>query len=400
MSRFSRAPPPPGTRRTEGGLLLSTGCATLDAAVGGGWRVGTLVLLEEDSTGDTACGVTGAFAAEGIAWQQQVGFAADDTGGDWLQRLPRKWVPRKRLHPVAPPQPTPTAPPACCGGEGACGSAQSCCAAVVVAPPFADVDSDEPDAGWDGGGAGLRTAWQYRKYLPPRTGEGGGDTPTPPVYCHRFDLRRTVPLDEVAGSVTVLAPTPEGPPFYDQLATLIGAYLEPSPGAPRVSRLVVRVSPTPTEGGGWAGWAPFLQCLGRLRAAASASTSGGGGAVVVVSLRGVLPPHVAAAARTQCDVALKLHGTGDPPAGLEVWGEAAVGVGGEGVGDAAGLLLLRRPPRGGGSLAPLPLPGALWLYGRSGGALQFSLPHPPPEPAAAPEGGLSCGGGGGGGDGF
>ena len=75
---------PPGTRRwLDGALLVSTGLASLDTALGGGVPLGSLVLIEEDARGGKlAHTLASLFAAESLAaGHNLITAGADGRGG-------------------------------------------------------------------------------------------------------------------------------------------------------------------------------------------------------------------------------------------------------------------------------------------------------------------------------
>lgn len=100
MSSFRRAVPatgisiPAGTRRwLDGALLVSTGLASLDEAIGGGVPLGSLILVEEDARGGRLAGTLAAlFAAEALAAGHDLVVAGADGRGNnpetFIESLP------------------------------------------------------------------------------------------------------------------------------------------------------------------------------------------------------------------------------------------------------------------------------------------------------------------------
>ncbi len=223
MSSFKRAPTatssaaPPGTRRwLDGQCLVSTGSAGLDAALGGGIPLGSLVLLEDD-----ACGaghgalLASLFAAEGLACGHGLIVAGGDgrvTPQGFVEGLPL-CVSRGSgdLAALAAGQgasvrkPTDSREGEGNGREGEGGG---------------DTEDPEEELGgeaWDVSGKGLQNAWQYKKYLPGAAttgtaaaggGEGGATAPppTPQKYCHTFDLGKRIPAVSLAKATIATLP--------------------------------------------------------------------------------------------------------------------------------------------------------------------------------------------------
>ena len=197
---------PVGTRRwLDGQCLVSTGHAALDGALGGGIPLNSLVLLEEDVCGGHASLLASLFAAEALA----CGHGLCVAGGDG-RHTPRSFLEALPL----------------CVSRGSADMASLAAGAGAAVPLGSAATADEPAlAGggegeeqlqqdlpaqqWDVTGAGLHTAWQYKKYLPPPPpaagagGASGGAQPSAPLqqgYCHTFDLGRRVPAASLAAS--------------------------------------------------------------------------------------------------------------------------------------------------------------------------------------------------------
>ena len=211
----------PGTRRwIDGQLLMSTGHSQLDAFIGGGLPLGSIVLLEEDARGAHATSLAKVFLAEGIAcgqavslvsWNLQAGLKA------FLESLPAN-VSRDSKDTVSATQ---------AGKEaiahrkaGADVQGEKAGDEDGSAGSGSDSDSDDDTAGVedklnrlrvddagkrdDTAVAGLKIAWQYRKYLGPQQQHLSASAVK---YGHTFDLHRRIhPLTlEQSGAAVVSA---------------------------------------------------------------------------------------------------------------------------------------------------------------------------------------------------
>lgn len=153
----TRAPQRRGTRSWVSGLpLASTGNAALDRLLGGGVPLGSLVSLESDRFTNHADALSRLFLAEGVFCEHKCVLVASDgpqATAKLLRDLPDHSAGRDASMIAAT------------SGAAGAGRAQG---EDAIAEEEEGSGEEEEEA--DRSGAGLRIAWQYRKYLP---GAGG-----------------------------------------------------------------------------------------------------------------------------------------------------------------------------------------------------------------------------------
>jgi elongator complex protein 4 len=206
----------PGTKPfLNGQALISTGLAQLDAIIGGGWLLGTLVLLDIPRHDDAAASTSLVddfhryFVAEGIVSGQHAVVVSDDADSFATHQLPL---------------------------ELSMAQKQVKAQLAASANPSADDES-------------LTIAWQYQKYISDATSSSSLDKPR---FCHSFDLSRpmhtellrvnapsTLDLSTYSGSMDVA---------YAQLIADIARTVETYSSDARVVRVSVRELGSPLLG--------------------------------------------------------------------------------------------------------------------------------------------------------
>ena len=215
---------PSGTRRwVDGQCLVSTGHASLDAALGGGVPLGSLVLLEDDASGNGHGALLASiFAAEGLA----CGHALTVAGGDGRLTLQQfvENLPLCVSRGSADLEALATGQGASVAKSSQTSELTEDTAMGMKETPVVKEDGPSEEEGeeqcWDVNGSGLHNAWQYKKYLP-GAADGTDNSKSsslnpnvPPVssssaqkYCHTFDLGRRIPAVSLSAAAIELVPT-------------------------------------------------------------------------------------------------------------------------------------------------------------------------------------------------
>ena len=190
---------PSGTKRwLDGALLVSTGLASLDAALGGGVPLGSLVLLEEDACGGKlASTLASLFAAESLAaGHTLITAGADGRGGGGGDTFLDTF-----LHSL----------PFCSSSGSADAAARAADAAAAIAAGLNAADIVEDDTGVDvvektlatGQRSGLSSSYAAAAAAAialtaeSETTRGVGGS----SFCHTFDLSRRTTLSYLSSLI-------------------------------------------------------------------------------------------------------------------------------------------------------------------------------------------------------
>lgn len=202
----------------NGQTLLSSGLAQLDAILGGGLLLGTLVLLETPRSDTGAASVALVddvhryFAGEGVVSGQCVMLIAQDAAGFAQHQLPLELsLAQKQV--------------------------KQQLASLEVANKQQQQQQKSNEAQADQDDAKLTIAWQYSKYL-----STDGPQQQQQRFCHSFDLSRPIHRELLEANPPVLvdtlsldAPSPQA--AYDQLLQKIEAEIKEKTG-----QAVLRIS--------------------------------------------------------------------------------------------------------------------------------------------------------------